>query len=160
MAAIRIICVGKIKERFYAEAVNEYLKRLNRYAKVSVIELADEKAPERASEAEKAAILKKEGGRILAALSDRDYVLALAIDGRSFSSEALAAHLDGLMAGGKSCLAFVIGGSLGLAPEVILRADERLSFSALTFPHQLMRVILLEQIYRCFRIARNEPYHK
>ncbi|MCR5295536.1 MAG: 23S rRNA (pseudouridine(1915)-N(3))-methyltransferase RlmH, partial [Lachnospiraceae bacterium] len=103
---------------------------------------------------------KKEGSRILSAVEERDYVLALAIRGRSFSSEALAAHLEALRLGGKSSIAFVIGGSLGLSPEVLERADEQISFSELTFPHQLMRVILLEQIYRSFRIARNEPYHK
>ena len=160
MVNIKIVCVGKIKEKFYQDAVNEYRKRLGRYAKVSIVELSDEKTPDGASEAEEAAIRAKEGARILGALQDGDYVIELAIKGRSFTSEQLSSHLGRLMLRGRSSLVFVIGGSLGTSPEVNERADEMLSFSSLTFPHQLMRVILLEQIYRSFRIMKNEPYHK
>ena len=160
MVNIKIVCVGKIKEKFYQDAVNEYRKRLGRYAKVSIVELSDEKTPDGASEAEEAAIRAKEGTRILGALEDGDYVIELAIKGRSLTSEQLSSHLGRLMLRGRSSLVFVIGGSLGTSPEVSERADEMLSFSALTFPHQLMRVILLEQIYRSFRIMKNEPYHK
>ncbi len=160
MVNIKIVCVGKIKEKFYQDAVNEYRKRLGRYAKISIVELADEKTPDGASAAEESAILAKEGERILKVLSESDYVIELAVKGRTYTSEQLAEHLDGLMLRGKSSIAFVIGGSLGTSPAVSARADEHLSFSALTFPHQLMRVILLEQIYRSFRIMKNEPYHK
>lgn len=160
MVNIKIVCVGKIKEKFYQDAVNEYKKRLGRYAKVSITELSDEKTPDGASKAEEASILAKEGGRILNALGESDYVIELAVKGRSYTSEKLADHLDELMLRGRSSIAFVIGGSLGTAPEVSKRADESISFSDLTFPHQLMRVILLEQIYRSFRIMKNEPYHK
>ena len=160
MVTIKLICVGKIKEAFYRDAADEYKKRLSRYAKVTITELQDEKTPDSASKAEEQAILAKEGERILKAVSPSDYVIELAVKGKTFTSEGLAAHLDALMLQGKSSIAFVIGGSLGTSPEVSARADDHLSFSALTFPHQLMRVILLEQIYRSFRILKNEPYHK
>ncbi len=157
---ISIICAGKIKERFFREAAEEYGKRLSRYAQVKIVEVADEKTPEGASPKEEAMILDKEGNRILQAIPTDGYVIALAIDGKKFDSVALSEHFSDLMTGGKSHLVFVIGGSLGLSGEVLRRADERLSFSDLTFPHQLMRVILLEQIYRAFRIMKGEPYHK
>ena len=160
MVNIKIVCVGKIKEKFCQDAVAEYKKRLGRYAKISIVELQDEMTPDGASRVEEEQILAREGKRILNALSGNDYVIELAVKGRTFTSEQLSGHLDGLMLGGRSSIAFVIGGSLGTSPEVSKRANESLSFSALTFPHQLMRVILLEQIYRSFRIMKNEPYHK
>lgn len=157
---IRIICVGKIKEKFYRDAVEEYVKRLGRYAKVEIDEVADEKTPEEAGEKVREQILHKEGERIVGKIRDADYVSALAIEGREFSSPDFAGHISGLMGSGKSTLDFVIGGSLGLSGEVLSRADEKISFSRMTFPHQLMRVILLEQTYRAFRIINHEPYHK
>lgn len=138
----------------------EYLKRLSRYCKVTVSECSDEKTPDGASADEEKLIRKKEGERILSHISDSDHCIALAIQGKSFSSEEFSAHLSELMLRGKSSIAFIIGGSLGLSDEVLQRADEHLSFSMFTFPHQLMRIILLEQVYRSFRIMNNEPYHK
>ncbi len=158
--SIKIVCVGKIKESYFREAENEYRKRISRYSKIEILENTDEKTPETASEAEKEAILKKEGRRILACIKDTDYVLALAIRGTSFSSGNFSSHIDCLLTSGKSSLVFVIGGSLGLSEEVLQRSDEEISFSDFTFPHQLMRIILLEQIYRSFKIMKNEPYHK
>ena len=155
-----MICVGKIKEKFFSQAVDEYVKRLSRYCKTEIVEVADEKTPDEASPHEEELIKKKEGERILKNIRDDDYVIALAIDGKKFDSVGLAGYLEKLGIGGTSHITFVIGGSLGLAPEVISRADMKLSFSDMTFPHQLMRVILLEQIYRCYRIINNEPYHK
>ena len=160
MLQIDLVCVGKIKESFYRDAIAEYIKRLSRYAKVEIREAEDEKTPDKASEKEEEQIKKREGERILKLIRDHSYVIALAIDGRAYDSPSLAAHLDQLAASGAGRLAFVIGGSLGLSKEVLSRADEKISFSALTFPHQLMRVILLEQIYRAHKILRREPYHK
>ncbi len=160
MLQIDLVCVGKIKESFYRDAIAEYVKRLSRYAKVEIREAEDEKTPDKASEKEEEQIKKREGERILKLIRDHSYVIALAIDGRAYDSPSLAVHLDQLAANGAGHLAFVIGGSLGLSKEVLSRADEKISFSALTFPHQLMRVILLEQIYRSFRIISGEPYHK
>ena len=157
---ITVLCVGKIKENFYSDAVAEYIKRLSRYAKVSITEVADEKTPDGASPREEDRIRAAEGARLLDRWADGAYTFALAINGGSLSSEQFAARLDSLAVSGVSHVQFVIGGSLGLAPEVLARANERLSFSKMTFPHQLMRVILLEQVYRAFRIIRNEPYHK
>ena len=157
---IRLLCVGRIKEKFFRDAVSEYSKRLSRYCSLEITELADEKIPEGASRAQEEQILKREGDRLLAAIRERDYVVALAIDGRMMDSVQLAEHLDHLSLGGQSSITLVIGASLGLSEELLARADERLSFSPLTFPHQLMRVIVLEQIYRAFRISRGEPYHK
>ena len=156
---IRIICVGKLKERFYREAAEEYLKRLSRYADVSVVELSDEKTPERASEKEREQILRKEGERILERIRDDEKVIALAIDGKKYSSEGFSSLISDIRDESRD-LAFVIGGSLGLWDQVMKRSDMGLSFSDMTFPHQLMRVILLEQVYRAFRIMNNEPYHK
>ena len=155
-----VLCVGKIKERFYSEAIAEYRKRLSRYAKTSIIEVTDEKTPDRASLLEEEQIRKKEGDRILAKLKDSMYVVALDIRGKEYDSESFAKHISDCMLQGKSHVVFVIGGSLGLHSSVLERADERLSFSHFTFPHQLMRVILLEQIYRANRILNHEPYHK
>ena len=157
---ITIVCVGKIKEKFYRDAVEEYKKRLGRYCKMQIVEVADEKTPDKASEALENQIKEKEGNRILSHISDSDYVIALAINGKERDSVELAEHIRSLGLHGKSSLAFVIGGSLGLSEEVLKRADEKLSFSKMTFPHQLMRVILLEQIYRAYKINAGEPYHK
>ena len=157
---ISIISIGKLKEKYLKVGIDEYLKRLSSYAKVEIIELSDEKAPEELSQAEMEQVKQKEGERILAKISQDTYVIALAIDGKMKSSEELADSLDKLATYGNSKIAFVIGGSLGLSNEVLNRANEKLSFSKMTFPHQLMRLILLEQVYRAFRINRGEPYHK
>lgn len=157
---ISIITIGKLKEKYLKAGIDEYLKRLSSYAKIEVIEMPDEKAPEELSLAEMEQVKQKEGIKLLSKLSPDTYVIALAIDGKMKSSEELADSLDKLATYGKSKIAFVIGGSLGLSHEVLKRADEKLSFSKMTFPHQLMRLILLEQVYRAFRINRGEPYHK
>ena len=160
MSNIKIICVGKIKEKFYRDAIGEYEKRLSRYCRLSIIEVADEKTPDRSSDTEEMLIKEKEATRLRSHIRDNDYVIALAIDGKSFDSVTFAEHLGQLAVSGKSNLVFVIGGSLGLHPSVLSQCDELLSFSAMTFPHQLMRVILLEQLYRSYRIQNHEPYHK
>lgn len=154
---IEVICVGKLKERFWADACAEYLKRLQAYAKVRVVEVADAD-PARAGGEEQAR--RQEGARILEALAAPCHVIALAIDGKQRTSVGLSEHLDELALRGTSDIAFIIGGSTGLAPEVLQRAHEKLSFGAITLPHNLARVVLLEQIYRAFKISRNEPYHK
>ncbi|WP_456272900.1 23S rRNA (pseudouridine(1915)-N(3))-methyltransferase RlmH [Bacillus sp. AK031] len=157
---ISIVTVGKLKEKYLKQGIDEYLKRLSAYAKVEIIEVSDEKAPEELSETEMMQVKGKEGERILSKISPDTHVIALAIEGKMRTSEELADNLDKLATYGKSKVAFVIGGSLGLSDEVMKRADETLSFSKMTFPHQLMRLVLVEQIYRAFRINRNEPYHK
>lgn len=157
---ITLITVGKIKEKFYTDAIAEYSKRLSRYCKLEIIQVADEKTPDKASETEERLIKEKEGERILAQIKDGAYVIALAIDGQMLDSEQLAAQIEQLGVSGKSQIVMIIGGSLGLSDAVMKRADYKLSFSKMTFPHQLMRVILLEQIYRSYRIISNEPYHK
>ncbi|MGM0843371.1 MAG: 23S rRNA (pseudouridine(1915)-N(3))-methyltransferase RlmH [Bacillota bacterium] len=157
---ISIVTVGKLKEKYLKQGIDEYLKRLSAYAKVEVIEVSDEKAPEELSETEMLQVKGKEGERILAKISPDAHVIALAIEGKMRTSEDLADNLDKLATYGKSKVAFVIGGSLGLSDEVLKRSNETLSFSKMTFPHQLMRLILVEQIYRAFRINRGEPYHK
>ncbi|SDZ13027.1 23S rRNA (pseudouridine(1915)-N(3))-methyltransferase RlmH [Tindallia californiensis] len=157
---ITLISVGKIKEKYLTQAIQEYSKRLSRYCKLTHMEVADEKAPENLSAAEEEQIKAKEGQRILQKISEQHYLIVLDLGGDMLSSEGFAQKIDKLALTGKSQLAFVIGGSLGLSSEVLTRADEKLSFSKMTFPHQLMKVILLEQIYRGFRINRNEPYHK
>ncbi|WP_223702748.1 23S rRNA (pseudouridine(1915)-N(3))-methyltransferase RlmH [Sutcliffiella deserti] len=157
---ISIITIGKLKEKYLKQGIDEYLKRLGAYAKVEIIELADEKAPEQLSEAEMEQVKQKEGERILSKISDDTHVIALAIEGKQRSSESLAKEIDKLATYGKSKIAFVIGGSLGLSDQVMKRSNDTLSFSKMTFPHQLMRLILLEQVYRAFRINRGEPYHK
>lgn len=156
---IDIVCVGKVKERYLRDAIDEYRKRLSRFAKVDVIEVADED-PEHASDTLNAQIKEKEGERILKHLRDGAFVVALAIEGDQLTSEQLAARIAQWGLHGVSHLQFVIGGSLGLDPRVLRRANMPLSFSKMTFPHQLMRVILLEQIYRAFKINAHEPYHK
>ena len=157
---ITLITVGKIKEKYFTDAIAEYAKRLSSYCKLEIIEVADEKTPDSASEALENQIKEKEGERILSKVPDSAYVVALAIEGKQLSSEDLADKMEKWNVNGISHLVFIIGGSLGLTPKVLNRADFKLSFSKMTFPHQLMRVVLLEQIYRSFRIRNNEPYHK
>lgn len=157
---ISIVTVGKLKEKYLKAGIAEYAKRLGAYAKITEVEVADEKAPEQLSEADMEIVKKKEGERILAKISQDAYVIALAIDGKMKTSEQLAKDMESLMTYGRSKIVFVIGGSLGLHDEVLKRADEKLSFSKMTFPHQLMKLILLEQVYRAFRIMKGEPYHK
>ena len=157
---ITCVVVGKIKEKYFTDAIKEYSKRLGRYCKLEIVELADEKTPDGASEAEEQAIREKEGERILKTLKDDAYVIALAIEGKMLDSVELSRKIESLGISGTSHIAFVIGGSLGLAPAVMKRADYALSFSRMTFPHQLMRVVLLEQLYRSYRIMKNEPDHK
>lgn len=157
---IDIVCVGKIKEKFYRDALAEYSKRLSRYCKLNIIEVEDEKTPDRASEKECLQIMEKEANRIASHISDDAYVIALAIEGKKSDSVAFSKKIDSLANQGKSHIVFIIGGSLGIADVIKKRANELLSFSDMTFPHQMMRVILLEQIYRGYRISNNEPYHK
>ena len=157
---ITLITVGKIKEKYLRDAIAEYSKRLSKYCKLEIVEVADEKTPDHASETFENAIREKEGERILRYVKDDAYVITLEIGGRMLGSEELAEKIEGLGIQGKSHIIFIIGGSLGLGPEVMKRSDYALSFSKMTFPHQLMRVILLEQIYRSCRIISGEPYHK
>ena len=157
---ITFITVGKIKEKYFRDAVAEYQKRLSKYCRLDIIEVVDEKTPDKASELLENQIKQKEAERILKNIKENVYCIALTINGKKRDSVNLAEHIEKLGLSGKSSLAFVIGGSLGLHESVITRADEQLSFSDMTFPHQLMRVILIEQIYRCFRIMNGEPYHK
>jgi len=156
-----ILCVGKLRERFYREAADEYLKRLRRFGPCAEIEVADLPEPANASPAQEAEVRRKEGERLLAALRPGDHVVALCVDGAQCASEALAGRIAAWRAQGEvKRVVWVIGGSLGLSDAVIARAGERLSLSALTFPHQLARVVLLEQLYRACKIAANERYHK
>lgn len=157
---ITVITVGKIKEKYLKDAIAEYSKRLSKYCKLEMIEVADEKTPENASEVIEDAIRAKEAERILKYLKEDAYVITLEIHGKQLSSEELADKMEKLGVQGTSHIMFVIGGSIGLGKEVLARSDYPLSFSKMTFPHQLMRVILLEQIYRSYRIINNEPYHK
>ncbi len=157
---ITILTVGKVKERFFRQAIEEFDKRLSRYCKLEIIEVADEKTPDHASEAQKTQILEKEGVRLLRYLKEDAWVCALAIEGKMLDSEELSKKMEQLGVSGVSHIQFVIGGSFGLCDSVLNRADFKLSFSKMTFPHQLMRVILLEQIYRSYRIMMKEPYHK
>lgn len=157
---ITIVCVGKVKEKFFREAVSEYEKRLSRYCRFDIVEVADEKTPEGAGSLQEEQIREKEGRRILEKLREDAFVCTLEINGKRLSSEELARWMEKLTVGGTSHIMFVIGGSLGLHESVSRRADLRLSFSDMTFPHQLMRVILTEQVYRAFRTIHGEPYHK
>ena len=157
---ITLITVGKIKEKYLKDAIAEYTKRLSKYCKLEIIEVPDEKTPDQASEAVEDGIRKKEGEKILRYLKDDMYVITLEIAGKMLTSEELAEKIEKLSIQGKSSIAFVIGGSIGLGQEVLKRSDYALSFSKMTFPHQLMRVILLEQVYRRYRIINGEPYHK
>lgn len=157
---ISIISVGKLKEKYLKEGIEEYKKRLSRYCTIEIIEVPDEKAPENLSIKEEEQVKEKEGQAILKHIKDNTYVIALDIKGKMLSSEELSELLGELALTGNSTIAFVIGGSLGLSKEVLQRANYKLSFSKMTFPHQLMRLILLEQVYRGYRILKGEPYHK
>lgn len=157
---IKIISVGKLKEKYLIQGIQEYVKRLGAYTKMDLIEVPDEKAPENLSEAEMRLVKEKEGERILAKIKEQEYVFALAINGKNPSSEDFAKTIDQLGIQGKSQLVFVIGGSLGLSDTVLKRSNTQISFGKMTYPHQLMRLILVEQIYRAFRINKGEPYHK
>lgn len=157
---ITVISVGKIKEKYLVAGIAEYAKRLSKYCKLTLVEVADEKAPENLSEKDMLIVKRREGERILSRIKDNTYVVTLEIEGKQMTSEAFSKKIDKLMLDGVSNVVFVIGGSLGISKEVIARSDFKISFSKMTFPHQLMKMILLEQIYRGFRIIRNEPYHK
>ena len=157
---IFVISVGKLKEKYWVDAVKEYARRLGAYCRLELIEVKEARLPDRAGEAEETAVKQAEGEEILRRIKDNMYVVTLEIGGKALSSEQLAEKIDRLAVDGISSIAFVIGGSLGLSEAVSSRADFKLSFSQMTFPHQMMRVILLEQIYRSFKIIRNETYHK
>lgn len=157
---IKLITVGKLKEKYLVQGINEYVKRLGAYGKIQIIEVPDEKAPENLSEAQMIQVKEKEGERILGKIKDGEYVFALAIEGKNPSSEAFAKQLEQLQIQGKSQFVFVIGGSLGLSRAVMQRSNAQISFGKMTYPHQLMRLILVEQIYRAMRINHGEPYHK
>lgn len=157
---ITLITVGKLKEKYFTMAVEEYSKRLSRYVKLNIIEVADEKTPDNASQAEEENIKRKEGERIIKSLKGDEYIITLEIEGKMLNSVELSEKINQIGVSGKGHIAFIIGGSLGLCGDVRSMADFKLSFSKMTFPHQLMRVILLEQIYRSYRILGNEPYHK
>lgn len=157
---ITILTVGKTKEKFFQLGIEEYTKRLSRYCKLNLVEVPDEKAPESLSLAEMEQVKNREGEALLKHIKEGSYVIALEIQGTMLSSEGFSQKLQQLGLEGNSQISFVIGGSLGLSKAVLDRADFKLSFSAMTFPHQLMKVILLEQIYRAFRIMKGEPYHK
>ena len=160
MTEIRIVCVGKLKEAYWRDAVSEYAKRLSRFCTLTVDEVREELLPKNASAKDEENVKAEEGKRILERIPEGTYTILLDVSGKELSSEAFAARLEELAVEGKSRLAFVIGGSLGVSGDVRRRADFRLSFSPMTFPHQLMRVVLLEQIYRAFKIRANETYHK
>ncbi|MCR5586589.1 MAG: 23S rRNA (pseudouridine(1915)-N(3))-methyltransferase RlmH [Lachnospiraceae bacterium] len=157
---VTIICVGKIKEKYWIDAIKEYSKRLNRYCKLNIVEVADEATPDNASAEEENQIKQKEGARIISKIPSDAYNFTLEINGKSYSSVAFSKEIEKITVRGVNHLCFIIGGSLGLHESVIEKSNSHLSFSEMTFPHQMMRVILLEQIYRAFRISRNEPYHK
>lgn len=157
---ISVLCVGKIKEKYFTDGIKEYEKRLSRYCKLEIIEVADEKTPDSASETEELQIKAKEGERLKKYIRDDAYVIALAIDGKQLDSVELSEKIEKLGIGGTSHIIFIIGGSLGLDASILNRADFKLSFSRMTFPHQMMRMILLEQVYRGYRIMKGEPYHK
>ena len=157
---IKIVTVGKLKEKYLKDGIAEYSKRISRFTAVEMIELADEKTPDRASDSENEKILDLEGNRILSKIGDREFVVVLAIEGKTLSSEEFSKQLEQASINGFSTLTFVIGGSLGLSPQVKKRANLSLSFGRLTLPHQLMRLVLTEQIYRAFTIQQGSPYHK
>lgn len=157
---IRTVCVGKIKERFFEDAIAEYRKRISAYATVEIVAVSDEKTPDKAGEKLNEQIKDKEGQRILSKIKPNDFVILLDLKGKMLTSEEMSGDLGQYMVSGISDFTFIIGGSLGVSEAVKQRADVKWSFSKLTFPHQLMRVILLEQIYRAFKIMHHEPYHK
>lgn len=157
---ISIICVGKLKERYWVDALNEYVKRLNSYCNLSIVELKECKLPDKAGKVQEQIVKNTEGEEILKRIKDHEYVITLEINGKQLSSEELASKINTFGIDGVSNITFIIGGSLGLSENVSRRSDLKLSFSKMTFPHQMMRVILLEQIYRSFKIIKNEAYHK
>lgn len=157
---ITVLCVGKIKEKYFTLGIDEYAKRLSRYCKLEIIEVPDEKTPDNASENEELQIKAKEGDKLLRYIKDNAFVIALAIEGKMLTSEELSEKMEQLGINGDSNVVFVIGGSLGLDKRILDRADYKLSFSKMTFPHQMMRMVLLEQVYRGYRIMKGEPYHK
>ena len=157
---IKLVTVGKLKEKYLKDGIAEYMKRLNRFCKMEMIELADEKTPDKASDLENQQILEKEGNKILAKINEREFVIALAIEGNQFPSEKFSQLMMDTTVHGFSYITFVIGGSLGLSPAVKKRANLLMSFGKLTLPHQLMRLVLIEQIYRAFMIQQGSPYHK
>ena len=157
---LTIAAVGKLKEKHWALAAEEYIKRLNAYAKISIVEISEEKAPAKLNPPLERIVMQKEGARLLESVGGRSFLAALCIDGKKLSSDGLSAFLEDHMLQRTPEIVFAIGGSFGLCQKVVSRADIRLSFSDMTFPHQLMRVILLEQLYRSFKIMRAEPYHK
>ena len=157
---VKVIAVGKLKEKYLKKGIGEYAKRLGAYTKFEIVEVADEEAPENLSQAEMNQVKALEGDRILQKLSSQEVVFALDLNGKQMTSEDFAQTLEDKMTYGQSKLTFIIGGSLGLSQEVLDRAQHRLSFGPMTFPHQVMRLIIAEQVYRAFRIIRNEPYHK
>ena len=157
---LTLVTVGKLKERYWLEAVSEYSKRLSRFCSLSIQELKEERLPDNASPAQEQEVIESEGQNLLKHIRQGSYVIALDLRGKAMSSEQLAQTVERLGLSGRSDLTFIIGGSLGLSAALLARADLRLSFGAMTFPHQMMRVILLEQVYRAFKINRNEAYHK
>lgn len=157
---VRVICVGKLKEKYLVEGIKEYSKRIQGYTQLEIIEVPDEKIPDKASLAQEEIVKEKEGKKILDKIKQDDYVILLNVNSKELDSIAFSKHIEKCMIEGKSTIDFVIGGSLGHASEILNRADLKLSFSPMTFPHQLMRLILLEQIYRAFKIMKNETYHK
>jgi len=160
LVKITVLCVGKVKESYFRDGIAEYAKRLSKYVKLEIVEVADEKTPDGAGEKEELQILQKEGDRLLKNWREDAYTVILSIDGKKLDSESFADKIEKLAISGVSHIQFVIGGSLGLADEVVKRGDIKMSFSDMTFPHQLMRLILCEQVYRAFRIIHHEPYHK
>lgn len=157
---IKIVCVGKLKEKYFKDAIAEYAKRLDRFCKLKIVQVADEKAPESLSQAQDEQVKEIEGKRILSKIKDKEYVFVTAIKGKERTSEEFAKEMANLTTYGHSDITFVIGGSLGTSPEVNKRADDLMSFGKFTMPHQLMRVVLIEQIYRTFMINSGSPYHK
>ena len=157
---INIIAVGKIKEKYLKDAILEYSKRLSRFCRLSIIEIPDEPMSDKPSDAEKSAILKKEGEKILSAIKNTDVLVSLCVEGTQLESEKFADFFKNECVNGKNTFTFIIGGSLGLLEEIKAKSNLKLSFSKMTFPHQLMRLILLEQVYRAFKINANESYHK
>ena len=157
---INIVTVGKIKEKYIQEGIKEFSKRLSRYCNLKIVEVDDEKAPENLSDREMEVIKQKEGQKILSKIPQNSFIISLEIQGREISSEDLSKKMEDIMVNGINDITFIIGGSLGLSDQVRSRSDFKLSFSKMTFPHQLMRLILLEQVYRAWRIMKNEPYHK
>lgn len=160
MLQVKVIAVGKIREKFLIDGIKEYTKRLSAYVRLDMLEISDEPCPERLSTADEERVKQKEGERILKAIGSQDFVILLDLMGKEFSSRGLSEYIDQLAVNGQSSIAFIIGGSLGVADTVRQRADYRWSFSQLTFPHPLIRLMLLEQIYRAMKISKGEPYHK